>query len=75
MTADRDDPGRSGRDGSTSDRPPHSPNRRPITLQPPDFVPLDAEHERQALDVLADMLANYLDDRTRRSVHQDPETP
>lgn len=37
--------------------PPHSPHRRDVTLHPPQYVPLDAEHERQALEVLADMLA------------------
>lgn len=37
--------------------PPHSPHQRDVTLHPPPYVPLDAEHERQALEVLADMLA------------------
>lgn len=75
MSADHEQPARGPYDGATPDRPPHSPNRRPVTLEPPEFVPLDAEHERQALDVLADMLASYLDDVQRSGVHEDSEAP
>jgi hypothetical protein len=43
-----------------------SPNLRPISLRPPELVELDADHERQALDALAELLADYLDRQTRR---------
>jgi len=48
--------------------PPHSPHQRDVTLHPPPYVPLDAEHERQALEVLADMLATT----SSRSTDQAP---
>lgn len=55
--------------------PPHSPHRRDVTLHPPQYVPLDAEHERQALDVLADMLAHHLEQLGRSGAHENPDTP
>jgi hypothetical protein len=42
-----------------------SPNLRPISLRPPELVELDADHERQALDALAELLASYLDRKAR----------
>lgn len=40
-----------------------------ITLLPPELIPLDADHERLALDVLADILADYLN--RQRGVQED----
>ncbi len=75
MTANGDRTPRQPTKDVKSDRPAHSPHRRPVTLLPPDFVPLDAEHERQALDVLADMLADYLDQLGAPGIPDDRERP
>lgn len=48
-------------------RPPdESPNLRPVTLRPPELVDLNPEHERQALDALAELVADHLDRHARR---------
>jgi hypothetical protein len=37
-----------------------APQAPPIRLLPPEFVVLDADHERQAVEVLADLFADCL---------------
>ena len=34
---------------------------RPVTLRPPDLVPLDDHHERLAVEAMAALLADHLD--------------
>jgi hypothetical protein len=43
-----------------------SPTLRPISLRPPELVELNAAHERQALDALAELLADHLERLARR---------
>ena len=48
---------------STSTRPPpdETPHLRPVTLRPPELVPLDDRHERLAVEAMAALLADHLD--------------
>ena len=52
-----------------------SPGRRPVTLQPVQTVPLDAEHEKQAIDALAELFAEHLLATRRRGARQRPTLP
>jgi hypothetical protein len=36
-------------------------SRLRVTLQPPEFVPLEPKHEAQMVDALAELYADYLD--------------
>jgi len=52
---------RSTRSKSTRPPPDETPHLRPLTLRPPELVPLDDTHERRAVEALAGLLADHLD--------------
>ena len=66
MSAHRPRPSKPSNPSQRSRRQPdESPSLRPISLRPPELVELDADHERRALDALAELLADYLDGQAR----------